>query len=136
MENATRSGLSGNNQKKILTPILPLFLLLTGCAEKTCDNVREDAVRLLETYQSCETDEVCAVYELFELVGENNCLETFQCSGTLNSTYDLAQFTESAKGLIADFSSCNMCIMADCVPLDMFESFCNTASGLCEIRPY
>ncbi len=120
----------------MLIPILPLFLLLTGCAEKTCEDVREEAAHLLKTYQSCETDEACTVYDLSELVGDNSCLGTFQCSGALNSTDDLAQFAESAKGLIADYSSCSMCVMADCIPPDRLESFCNTASGLCEVRPH
>jgi hypothetical protein len=107
-----------------------LFLLVAvGC----CDQIKEDADALKARHAKCEPGDTCVIVEMYDAVGDDNCLGAFQCPTALNAA-DLDGFESKAKDLAGRFTHCDECAQADCAGTDGMEAFCNEETSKCDMR--
>lgn len=102
-----------------------ILTFAAGC----CEKIKTEAKDLRAKHQKCEIDDDCIIVDMYEAVGENNCLGPFQCSKPMNKN-NISLFKKEAKELAEDFEHCSECTQASCAPLG--QPFCNETTGLCD----
>jgi len=107
-----------------------VLLVAAGC----CDKIKEDADALKAKHAKCEPGDTCVLVEMYDVVGDDNCLGAFQCSAALNEAA-LDGFESEAKDLADRFAHCNECAQAGCAGTDGMEAFCNEETSKCDTRP-
>jgi hypothetical protein len=104
---------------------ISIVIAISGC----CEKLKKDAEALVNEHEKCAAGDTCVVVPFYEVVGANNCLGPFQCTGALNEK-GMSSFIEEAKELADDFKHCNECTMADCFE-GPFAAYCDETSGRC-----
>jgi hypothetical protein len=112
-----------------------LSLWLAGCAN--CVQVQEDAQALRDELSRCGAGDTCQKVDFSSLVGANNCLAAFQCTGAFNATANLSDFQRRARVLSETAKTCGgSCAIASCVDPSQLDAVCNTQLGQCELVPH
>jgi hypothetical protein len=105
-----------------------------GCSGlSNCDAIEQDARSLRNEFGRCASGDACELVDMYALVGDNNCIGSFQCSAAFRRGSDVASFQRRARKLVEDYEGCSKCTQAGCpAPLEL-EARCNEVSGLCEV---
>ena len=110
-------------------PCLAL-LVAAGC----CDQIKEDARDLKAKHAKCGAGDTCVLVDMYDVVGDNNCLGAFQCPAALNEA-ELDGFADEAKDLAERFEHCNECAQAECAGTEGLEVYCDVDLGECATCP-
>jgi len=103
------------------------MIFVVGC----CDRIKSEADDLKIKHQKCTAEDTCVIVNMYDIVGDDSCLGSFQCSISLNKK-DITSFKKEAKELTKDFEKCDDCTQASCIDMTNYQPFCNKDTSLCD----
>lgn len=120
----------------VMAAVLGFMGSMTGCIDTAdCEEIEDDAQALVAEYEACESDDSCVIVNMYELAGEDNCLEAFQCFSVIPEDADQEEFGRRARDLVEDYKGCQSCAIAGCINPSQYKPVCNEEIRRCELVP-
>jgi len=107
---------------------------LQACDSKDCADLKDAASALVDEAGACSRGDSCALVDMYEMAGGDNCLGAFQCSRPLNASTDLAAFRKRAREIARAYDGCPECVVADCIDPSTVVARCDTAQRRCVVE--